>query len=387
MKNYCYDLFNGIFIQKTTESTVELGHCCISKLSPPDLERIDPHTEFLEENRKYFIETGELPAACNYCKKAEDSGFWSRRLHHTRQNFSENNFPTEFKLKSIDYNCDNICNLKCIMCSSYYSSSWIDDERALGLKPKIKIKHTKHNNLIQDLDVSEVRRIYFNGGEPLMTRDHLNVLQYIVDNGSARDTQILYSTNGTFPLTDEILEMWTKFSGLDLSCSIDGIGDVFEYVRYPGKWAEVESNLIGFKQLRKFMEGKKLFLNFGSTVGIHNVLYVDQIYAWTQEHGFTMQVQDTNGRNQLSLENFPKRFQPQLLESIDKLPQSHIKDALLKTANSLTNENDTRWVQYLKNLDRVRGNSWKQSLPRLYELDKKYFDSITGNYIGLRSQQ
>ena len=56
-----------------------------------------------------------------------------------------------------------------------------------------------------------------------MTRDHLNVLQYIVDNGSARDTQILYSTNGTFPLTDEILEMWTKFSGLDLSCSIDGM--------------------------------------------------------------------------------------------------------------------------------------------------------------------
>jgi hypothetical protein len=377
MKNYCPDLFNTVFVQKNSEDKVLLGHCCVSKFGGLR-DTVDINDSFLADNRQYYLDTGELPEACEYCTKIETEGFYSRRQMHARRNVEQNSFPVQVQLEKLEYNCDNICNLKCVMCSSYYSSSWIDDEIKLGFPVLQKIKHTKHNNLLYNVDVSKVTAVYFNGGEPLMTRDHINVLNYLIEKGNPDKIWLTYSSNGTFPITDELAGIWEKFGGIEILFSIDAVGDAYDYIRYPGNWTQVEQNLLGFKDLRSKL--KNCDLHFLITVGIHNVFYLDQTLQWASNNEFKVITQDTNGRSQLSLANFPAAYINQLHNYARTLPNETVQQNII--SQSSLSKNDTRWVEYLNSLDRIRGNSWKTSLAKLYNLDPVYFDSITGDYCG-----
>lgn len=362
MNNYCPDLFNTIFIQKKTADSVEIGHCCVSSLSAP-LKTIDFDNQFLTNNRQHFLTTGELPNSCKYCTTGESKGLISRRINRLKPNHEQNHYPTDIVLEHLDYNCDNICNLKCIICSGYYSSAWIEDEVAMNLRlpNQIKIKPTKHNPLIYSVDVSKLKSIYFNGGEPLMTRDHLNVLNHVIANGNPSEVQINYSSNGTFPLSTEVANIWKQFKIIYVNFSIDATDDAFEYVRFPATWKEVNDNIETFKL-------PNVVIKVSTTIGLHNILYFNDLYKWASERNFEIYLQDTNGRSGLAVENFPSSKKEYLLNYLNELPNSINKQVLINLANGITglNDNPNYWIKYLNKLDRIRGNSWRTSLSRLY---------------------
>jgi hypothetical protein len=359
MNNYCPDLFNTIFIQKKTEDTVEIGHCCVSKLSIPE-KSIEFDNVFLTNNRQHFLTTGELPPACQYCVNAEEKGLISRRINRRRPNDEQQQYPTDIVLEHLDYNCDNICNLKCIICSGYYSSAWIEDEIALGRRSRFdqKIKPTKHNTLLYSVDVSKLRSVYFNGGEPLMTRDHLNVMNYIVANGDPANATLHYSSNGTFPLTDELTEVWAKFKTVYINFSIDATDVAFEYIRFPAKWDHVTNTIETFNL-------PNIIIRLTTAIGVHNILYFGELYSWATERKFDIYLQDVNGQSGLSVRNFPESGKEYLLSYLNKLPDSLNKTTLINLANTIAG-NNLAWQSYLDRLDQIRGNNWRTSLSRLY---------------------
>lgn len=357
MNNYCPDLFNTVFVQKVNENEVELGHCCVSKLSSP-VSKINFSNDFLTKNRRQFLATGDLPDACAYCINAESKGAVSRRNNRLKPNREQNIYPTEVVLEHLDYNCDNICNLKCIMCSGYYSSAWREDEVKLGLRTDQRTKPTKHNTMIYGVDVSKLKSIYFNGGEPLMTRDHLNVLSHVVANGNPSAITIHYSSNGTFPLTEEISSIWSKFKSVYINFSIDAVGSAFEYIRFPAVWADVENNINTFNL-------PNIILKVTATIGLHNILYFDELYQWATTRSIEIYLQDTNGRSGLAVQNFPTVGKDHLLSYLNELPESTNKQTLLNLANNIAGI-DQHWISYLDRLDQIRNNNWRTSLSRLY---------------------
>ena len=359
MNNYCPDLFNTVFVQKVNENQVELGHCCVSTLSKP-VQTINFNDDFLTANRNHFLSTGELPSACAYCTNAESKGAVSRRNNRMKPNTEQNTYPTQVVLEHLDYNCDNICNLKCIMCSGYYSSAWREDEVLLGLRANQRTKPTKHNTMIYGVDVSQLKSIYFNGGEPLMTRDHLNVLNHVIANGSPSDTTIHYSSNGTFPLTAEIAGIWSQFKSVYINFSIDAVGTAFEYIRFPAVWSDVERNISSFNL-------PNIILKITTTIGLHNVLYFDQLYEWASNRNIEIYLQDTNGRSGLAIENFPPKGKTQLLQYLDSLPESNNKQTLINLARNISGNNQS-WISYLDQLDQIRNNSWRYSLEKLWSI-------------------
>jgi sulfatase maturation enzyme AslB (radical SAM superfamily) len=367
MNNYCPDLFNSVFVQKVNENQIELGHCCLSKRAK-NVDTIDINNSFLDANRQYFLQNQTLPPACEFCTVTESTGQPSRRTYHIKPHVENNWWPTRVQLENLDYNCDNICNLKCIMCSSYYSSSWIEDELKLGFNIPTKIKHTKHNDLLSKLNVESVRSVYFNGGEPLMTRDHVNVLSHIINHGDPSMVSVSYSSNGTFAITAELKELWRQFKNVTFIFSIDAVANVFEYVRYPADWDTVDNNIKEFK-------AAGINVTIFSTIGVHNILYVDQLCQWATENGYPIKVQDTNGRSNLSINNFPPHLLDHLKSYLNTLPNSDIKTSLTAQANQI-NKTDTNWIKFLNQLDQVRGNSWTAALDRLYTLDPEYFNSF-----------
>jgi len=376
MENYCPDLFTGLFVKKGDELTTQVSHCCVSELSLPrwEISLNDPH---LEKSRNYFLKTGELPDGCSHCKNVEKIGLMSLRTSRLVQ---MTEYPINVVLEKLDYNCDNICNLKCILCNSDYSSSWIEDDiklEKLGIVrfgPK-RYSNTKHNNSINNLDLSNLKQIYFNGGEPLMSKDHINVLNCIIKSKNPLDVNVRYSSNGNFPFTQEILDLWSRFKSIDFQISLDAIGDCYEYTRFPANWSTVEENLLSYQHSNL----TNLKLSISATLGLYNILYFNDLYKWGLTNNYEVNATGfTHGH--LSMKNFPISYKQILLDYEKTIPERHIgvpnKDQIRSVIDSIDANQDFEWIKFLNNLDLIRGTSWKKSLNKLYEIDPIFFDSI-----------
>jgi len=366
MKNYCPELFQNLYIEKVNESQVELGFCCVAKRSAPtDQVRFD--LDFLEDQRKFYLETETLPFSCAQCITDESIGSTSRRLnelYHRKLIYPDNVILLENNLTKLQYNCDTICNLKCIMCGSFYSSSWVEDEIQLGKIPKKQFRITKHNDLIFQFDTSKINFIYFNGGEPLMTKDHMRVLSYLKENSDSKKIYVCYNTNATLKLTDELINLWSDFAEVTLVASIDAIGKAYEYIRFPANWNLVEQNLNEYKET--------VTLNIGANIGIHNIMYFNDLYEFAYQNNIQFNFQsDTQGH--LSLKNTPLHLVPVIKEQLHKSRDSEAKSILLNTLD-LVKKPDLTWLSFLYSLDKIRNNDWTQSLSRLYNLDPAFFD-------------
>jgi FkbM family methyltransferase len=153
------------------------------------------------------------------------------------------------------------CNLKCRMCNGVWSSRINLDpvHRAwTGLEENdwaAKTVHREHwfqqakvvrDHLLTHAD--ELRLVEFLGGETLLAPEVGEILQYLVDRGVAQRISLAFTTNATttkapwLPLTEH-------FAGTRFSLSMDGFGEYYEYIRYPGRWMTVVRNVETLRRL------------------------------------------------------------------------------------------------------------------------------------------
>ena len=366
MTQYCPELFNNLYVEKRTQNQVMLTSCCLQHRDDKNLtDQIDFHFPLLEQQRQHFRDTATLPAACSNCTTGEANGIKSKRLWLLEETASQS---TQTKLTRLNYNCDVICNLKCIICSSFASSAWIEDEIKLGLPVKTTVRPTKHNQLIFDIDLSDLTDINFNGGEPLMTNDHLRVLDYIIGNYYPENIKLVYNSNGTFSVTDDVMKRWHKFKLVTVSPSIDATHEQFEYTRFPANWQTVCDNL-------KDMQARGIHLFFHAVVGVHNIMYMDKWLEFVEQEFPDAGRGITASLDKLEIADFPEHLLSQLTAHLNRMPESDIKDSLLSMCQGIS-RHDTAWISYLNKLDQIRGNSWTTTFDRLYALDPVYFNSF-----------
>ena len=77
------------------------------------------------------------------------------------------------------------------------------------------------------------------GGEPMLSsiEQHQNLLDHYIQTGQAKNISIHYTTNATIFPDQNWLSRWKNFAEIDLQLSIDGIGNRYEYLRYPADWS------------------------------------------------------------------------------------------------------------------------------------------------------
>lgn len=176
-----------------------------------------------------------------------------------RQKFNEE-YDTEIvEIKFLELGLDNICNLTCDGCFGDFSSSW--SEKQNPDKPR-----SFHIRTSTDIDTipESVDKILFLGGEPLMTKRHLKILEKI---SNKRDVTIVYNTNGTFLLDIETKKQLLLFKKVEFIVSIDGYGDLNDKVRSGSNWSQILNFINEIK-------------NIGFNITIHSVLHLNN---W---HGF-----------------------------------------------------------------------------------------------------
>ena len=205
----------------------------------------------LVQARKDLL-AGKRIEACQGCWKDEQAGNKSMRIAHTeRYDNIDPNFVQKIKqqdtaeVKSIDIKFGNKCNYACVMCAPDNSSLWgkeiqkspIDSDlyqsRFNNFNSLVDYPEHKYDELVE-ISKSLVR-VKSTGGEPMLLDGFKGYIKKLVDKGYAKDITFKTVTNGTVDCTD-LLPYMNEFKEFEMDWSVDGTGEVYNYVRWPGNF-------------------------------------------------------------------------------------------------------------------------------------------------------
>ena len=161
---------------------------------------------------------------------------------------TDNTGVTTMKTISFDYRFNNLCNFKCRMCGDMLSSSWEAESRKHNtwnekeqpwmLSPwREQVKQFQDTQVVKEftdaVETKRIKEIYWCGGEPLMWDIHWDSMKRIIDLGFAHEVYVRYNTNlsRTSFKNIELFDLLPQFQDWQICASIDGTGEVGEYIR------------------------------------------------------------------------------------------------------------------------------------------------------------
>jgi hypothetical protein len=169
---------------------------------------------------------------------------------------------TTMKVESFDYRFSNLCNFSCRMCGDMLSSSWETENKKHGkgdydtyriwgrkdIKEKLEKFHDQQivKEFVEAVEQKRITELYWCGGEPLMWKIHWTAMERIKELGYADQVLARYNSNMSRinfygkNLFDDILQYFPKFQ---ICASIDGTGEIGEYIRTGLKYNEWLDNM------------------------------------------------------------------------------------------------------------------------------------------------
>lgn len=246
-------------------------------------------------NVRENLNQGKWVPTCNLCKIREEAGQPSTRqiFNHTLSKLEEetgrswrderSSITSYENIFLLDITVGNKCNSACLMCNpsasdiwkreqeevtgqkiTWYDKNWYDEENALALIDKLP----------------NLRAIQFVGGEPTINKDHITMLEKLVETGRSKDITLGYVVNLT-AISENLIELWSKFSTKHITVSIDGLGPINEYIRYPFTWNKVIRGLEKIK--KKALERGDYHIGLSHTVIPLNILSLDETLLWWED--------------------------------------------------------------------------------------------------------
>ena len=219
--------------------------CCVFRAaSPIALDTYFDNTEILSAKKQLL--SGQAPSQCSRCVQSEkETGHSFRTITETfhkkqSQEIQLINDPNYFKIKNVSFITSNICNLKCLPCrqSSYTRDLELSK---LGLSNFIPIlkKHTDFKNML----LLDFEKLTILGGEPFYDKITFEFLEALVEQGKSKNIQVDLNTNMTAITEEKIKFLLSNFQKVMIKGSIDGIGQVNDYLRYPSNWTDIENSI------------------------------------------------------------------------------------------------------------------------------------------------
>ena len=374
-KYFCYEIYKNLAIWSHS-GRIGYSPCSYYSglVSRADTFNLNKYWN-LPERKKIMlkVENNQPIAGCQSCYNLEEAGIKSRRqsseeLYETYHNDTDIDVsgPT-----GIDYSVGNLCNLKCVICSPYHSTSWIPDYQKLNPGKSIEIfRYEKHNQLeVDDPELlKNLKSVHFHGGgEPLLSLNHLNLLKKIKEIKGLSDVRVFYNTNGTVRPTQETLDIWEECKLVEIYFSIDDIGERFEYQRPGSTWAHVTETIRWFYENMPHNH----MININCVWSYLNLYYLDEVHQWhqknllTSRYGDPVQLIFQKAHGECAINTVTSTAKAILLEKFQNYPE------LIKLVQSLKVDNTAKpqdFLNYIQKLDAVRGNNFHSLCPEWSKL-------------------
>lgn len=251
---------------------------------------------------------GRPIAGCRMCQSDEAAGGLSKRLV-ANANFesgwlnesgatieqmialaTDNDLRLPLLPSTVEIEVGNLCNFKCRMCNGNLSSmiakdpvhqAWAANQFCASHDgPHVQSNRDNFRQLKSLANLSakladpdcQIKRLYFIGGEPLLVREIGTLLEELIAAGRAQHISLLFVSNGS------VIPSWfslaKQFRHVDVTVSIDGYGDLHNYIRYPGRWPDLVENLQALREI------PNVHVVATTTISMLNVLSVTRLFRY-----------------------------------------------------------------------------------------------------------
>ena len=184
---------------------------------------------------------------------------------------------------TIDFFVGNKCNLGCRTCTPFASNRLVkemSDEIFEVTDGFFYDNNADPLNSIQWKWIKEnpdkISGLTFAGGEPLFIKEVVDTLYDFTNTGVSQQMNLQLRTNGLF--LSKHKKMLAKFKGIYLHLSVDAVDNLYNYIRYPGNFDDLEKSYFEF---RDHCPVKDVYIL--SVVNALNILNLDELILWASD--------------------------------------------------------------------------------------------------------
>jgi sulfatase maturation enzyme AslB (radical SAM superfamily) len=269
----------------------------------------------------------------------------------------------QFKLSALDLHWSSLCDLKCVTCWAVQSSSIAREEN----KPVNHTPPALADRIIEYVvaNQNELKEIYMSGGEPTLIKYNLKLLKQIEKRP---DLIIRVNTNMQWKQDNQVLQEILKFPTVLFTCSIDGIGDKFDYIRRGANWNKTLANI-------KFLKAQSnVDLRANTVFSVLTAQELPEIIDYFMEEIGSIDHtinQLSMGQERLRCRNLPDEIKNKVREQLNKTflkyktnlnIAGNIKNCLIELDN---NHDSVEYKKYFDNIDMLQGTDWRKLYPEL----------------------
>jgi len=253
-----------------------------------------------------------------------------------------------FDLQTVDVRWTNLCNFACVYCGPEFSSRWSEELKIRRNVPDQQ-QLTDFKNYIYN-HAGQLKHVYLAGGEPLLMKENLTLLEKLDPNVNIRINTNLSKVD------TRVFEEICKFPNVHWTVSVETLTQEFEYIRHGGSWQDFLDNLTIIRQLEH-----KISFNM-----LHFLLNYNSIFDcvdFLQDQGFH--------NNSFIIGAL---LTPEYL-NIRHLPQNVLNSVKSKLQNRINQKPgyllEDSYQNMLHYIDTPFEKNIKQSIDRLSELDQR----------------
>jgi len=286
------DHFAKILPHDQKENQTVVMNCCVMTNAP----RFNSYDEMMSSRwlstTKKLFSNDQWPTECVRCKDQEEIGLKSDRLEWI-------DFHKDLLIDNgsdyltVSMMLDNICNTACQFCSPYVSSKLASlqpvpltirqgvfspyvGSKLASLQP-VPLKIRQVGSYEEKLPVHRITQIDLEGGEPSNSK---NVKQLLTNLPQRVNTIKMYTNARSF--LDELVPVAERGINIQISISLDGVGAVQEYIRWPTQWSEFCQTIEQYKELQiRFPE--TVNLSFKTTTCALNLADIPNIINFAEK--------------------------------------------------------------------------------------------------------
>jgi len=325
-------------------------------------------SDFLAEIKQEFSQ-GIWPTGCERCKIEENANVKSKRiLDYERYQTSYDDYKLDSEeILTLSLAIGNVCNLKCIICGPMASSKWTkeyQDIYGITVQPNNQVRR----DLVKSITklAPNLIHIDIHGGEPFLSNisQHLEFLDHYIENGQSKNITIHYTTNGQIWPDNNFISKWKKFKHVDLQISIDGVGNRYEYLRYPASWDVLNTNIVKFLQFAE--SNSNIQISVAHTVSAFNIFYLDEFVSWCYNVGLpTPWLGKLHRPSHLRPTVWPLAAKTTIIDQLQTSKFDIVKNWAIMLEHHDDSTNFLTFQQFVRKHDSYRSLDFKKTFPEL----------------------
>lgn len=316
----------------------------------------------IQEIRELML-AGKTVEGCEQCYKEEENGVESMR----ERGIKKYGVVKDIKLQAVEIQFDNLCNLKCRMCSSAQSHLIYNDEVKIFGKA-ISWKKFTETTRYKEIDISELKEIRIHGGEPFLSPRAEEFFYKMIQENQIKQINISTPTNGMIKPTGAFLAAIQQCKVLSIIISIDAYGELNDYFRSKSDFNTVIDNLDFFYSLITQRPVGSTTIGVSTTVNVYNVNKLQELDLFLQSRYPYLKVGKSflHNPDYLRISCLPKDYKNKIRHTVLGYPD------VLKMLDKEDTDYFEEFIFYHRQLDSVRQESLGNLNLELSEFIKNY---------------